>query len=84
MKEPRPSPPIDPLDVFDPARWGLCLAAILDLGLRLYCFWERYRHVFVSRTRDTSANAYLRSACLMRSQYRRTTLTCSAGMSWRE
>jgi len=59
MKKPRPSPPIDPLDVFDPARWGLCLAAILDLGLRLYHFWERYRHVFVSRTRDTSANAYL-------------------------
>lgn len=59
MKKPRPSPPIDPLDVFDPARWGLCLAAILDLGVRLYRFWERYRHVFVSRTRDTSANAYL-------------------------
>jgi SRSO17 transposase len=59
MKKPKPSPPIDPLAVFDPARWGLCLAAILDLGLRLYRFWERYRHVFVSRTRDTSANAYL-------------------------
>jgi SRSO17 transposase len=59
MKKMRPSPPIDPLDVFDPARWGLCLAAILDLGLRLYRFWERYRPVFASRTRDTSANAYL-------------------------
>jgi SRSO17 transposase len=59
MKKPKPSPPIDPLDVFDPARWGLCLAAILDLGVRLYRFWERYRHVFISRTRDTSANAYL-------------------------
>ena len=59
MKKPRPSPPIDPLDVLDPARWGLCLAAILDLGLRLYRFWERYRHVFTSCTRDTSVNAYL-------------------------
>jgi SRSO17 transposase len=59
MKKAKTSPPIDPLDVFDPARWGLCLAAILDLGLRLYRFWERYRHVFASRTRDTSSNAYL-------------------------
>jgi SRSO17 transposase len=59
MKKPKPSPPIDPLDVLDPARWGLCLAAILDLGLRLYRFWERYRHVFTSCTRDTSVNAYL-------------------------
>jgi len=59
MKKTKTSPPIDPLDVFDPARWGLCLAAILDLGLRLYRFWERYRPVFASRTRDTSANAYL-------------------------
>ena len=59
MKKTKPSPPIDSLDVFDPARWGLCLVAILDLGVRLYRFWERYRHVFVSRTRDTSANAYL-------------------------
>ena len=59
MKKTKPSPPIDPLDVFDPARWGLCLTAILDLGVRLYRFWERYRQVFVSRTRDTRANAYL-------------------------
>jgi len=59
MKKRKTSLPIDPLDVFDPARWGLCLVAILDLGVRLYRFWERYRHVFVSRTRDTSANAYL-------------------------
>jgi SRSO17 transposase len=59
MKKTKTPPPIDPLDVFDPARWGLCLAAILDLGLRLYRFWERYRHLFASRTRDTSSNAYL-------------------------
>jgi SRSO17 transposase len=59
MKKAKTPPPIDPLDVLDPARWGLCLAAILDLGLRLYRFWERYRHVFASRTRDTSSNAYL-------------------------
>jgi SRSO17 transposase len=59
MKKTKTPPPIDPLDVFDPARWGLCWAAILDLGLRLYRFWERYRHLFASRTRDTSSNAYL-------------------------
>ena len=59
MKKTKPPPPIDPLDVFDPARWGLCLTAILDLGLRLYRFWERYRSVFTSRTRDTSSQAYL-------------------------
>ena len=59
MKKTKTSPPIDPLDVFDPTRWGLCLTAILDLGLRLYRFWERYRPLFVSRTRDTSQQAYL-------------------------
>jgi hypothetical protein len=59
MKKAKTSPPIDPLDVFDPAHWGLGLAVILDLGLRLYRFWERYRHVFASRTRDTSATTYL-------------------------
>ena len=59
MKKTKTPPPIDPLDVFDPARWGLCLMAILDLGLRLYRFWERYRPLFVSRTRDTSSQAYL-------------------------
>jgi hypothetical protein len=55
VKKPKTPPPIDPLDVFDPARWGLCLTAILDLGLRLYRFWERYRLLFASRTRDTSS-----------------------------
>lgn len=59
MKKTKTPPPIDPLDVFDPARWGLCLTAILDLGLRLYRFWERYRPLFASRTRDTSSQAYL-------------------------
>lgn len=59
MKKTKTLPPIDPLDVFDPARWGLCLTAILDLGLRLYRFWERYRLLFASRTRDTSSQAYL-------------------------
>jgi SRSO17 transposase len=59
MKKTKTPPPIDPLDVFDPARWGLCLTAILDLGRRLYRFWERYRPLFASRTRDTSAQAYL-------------------------
>jgi len=59
MKKTKTPLPIDPLDVFDPARWGLCLTAILDLGRRLYRFWERYRPLFASRTRDTSAQAYL-------------------------
>jgi SRSO17 transposase len=59
MKKTKTPPPIDPLDVFDPARWGLCLTAILDLGVRLYRFWKRYRPLFASRTRDTSSQAYL-------------------------
>jgi SRSO17 transposase len=59
MKKTKTLPAIDPLDVFDPARWGLCLTVILDLGLRLYRFWERYRLLFASRTRDTSSQAYL-------------------------
>lgn len=59
MKKTKTRPLIDALDSFDPLRWGLCLAAILDLGLRLYQFWERYRQLFASRTRDTSHQAYL-------------------------
>ena len=71
MKKTKTPPPIDPLDVFDPARWGLCLAAILDLGLRLYRFWERYRPVFASRTRDTSSNAYLYLRALLTLEHER-------------
>ena len=59
MKKTKTPPPIDPLDVFSPARWGLRLTAVLDLGLRLYRFWERYRSLFASQTRDTSSQAYL-------------------------
>jgi SRSO17 transposase len=36
----------------------LCLAAVLDLGRRLYRFWQRYRRCFQTRTRDTSEQAY--------------------------
>jgi hypothetical protein len=52
------SPPIDPLDLFEPRRWGLCLEAVLELGLRLYRFWQRYRACFRNRTRDASRPAY--------------------------
>jgi len=31
---------------------------VLDLGLRLYRFWQRYRACFQTRTRDTSEQAY--------------------------
>jgi SRSO17 transposase len=45
----------------------LCLAVVLDLGLRLYRFWQRYRPCFRTRTRDTSeqAYAYLRAQLTM-------------------
>lgn len=59
MTNPKTSPAIDPLDVFAPARWGLCVTAVLDLGLRLYQFWKRYREYFATCTRDTSVQAYL-------------------------
>jgi SRSO17 transposase len=59
MKKTKTHVPIASLDLFDAPRWGLCLATILDLGLRLYRFWERYRSLFTSRTRDTSQQAYL-------------------------
>ena len=51
-------PPVDPLDLFEPGRWGLCLEAILDLGLRLHRFWQRYRTCFQTCTRDASLPVY--------------------------
>ena len=60
-----PLPPVASLDQFDPARWGLCLTAILDLGLRLYRFWERYHQLFITRTRDTSLHAYFYMRALL-------------------
>ena len=62
--------PIDPLDLFEPRRWGLCLEAILGLGLRLYRFWQRYRACFQTRTRDASppVYTYLRALLTLRSE----------------
>lgn len=43
----------------NPDRWGLPLAAVESLGEDLHAFWTRYRPCLRTRTRDTSANAYL-------------------------
>lgn len=46
-------------DLFAPDRWGIPDAAVARLGDDLYAFWERFRHCFRTRTRDTSHNAYI-------------------------
>jgi SRSO17 transposase len=45
-------------DAFDAQRWGLCSAAVKDLGKRLLGFWRRYRGCFRTKTRDGSEHAY--------------------------
>src|SRR3970282_459692 len=39
----------------DAARWGLNTAAIMDLGQRLYGFWERFSGCLRTHRHDTSA-----------------------------
>lgn len=46
-------------NVFDPERWGLPAKAVCSLGKTLRGFWERFRHCFRTRTRDTSEYAYV-------------------------
>jgi SRSO17 transposase len=50
--------PVQAIDVYAPARWGLLPEAISQLGVRLYQFWLRFSPCFKTRTRDTSGNAY--------------------------
>ena len=46
-------------DVFDPQRWGLPPEAVADLANRLQRTWARFRSCFKTKTRDTSANAWV-------------------------
>jgi SRSO17 transposase len=45
--------------LFDPNRWGLPDEAVAQLADALYCFWQRFRPCFRTRTRDTTTNAYI-------------------------
>lgn len=57
-------------DVYAPDRWGLPAEAISDLGNRLRHFWERFRHHFKTKTRDSAEHAwtYLRGLLLMKTK----------------
>jgi len=57
----------DEANVFDPQRWGLPDEAVADLADRLRRVWSRFRHCFKTKTRDTSAHAwvYLRGLLTM-------------------
>ena len=44
---------------FEAERWGLCEEAVASLGDDLYTFWEGYRSCLVTKTRDTSEQAYV-------------------------
>ena len=45
-------------DIYAPARWGLPEEAVADLGGRLWRFWERFRHCFKTKTRDSAGHAW--------------------------
>ena len=45
-------------DVFDPQRWGMPAEAAKGLPDRLQCVWERFRHRFRTKTRDTAEYAW--------------------------
>jgi len=51
----------------DARRWGLDEGAIESLGSDLYDLWDRFRHCFKTRTRDTSplAHVYLKGLLLL-------------------
>jgi len=53
--------------IFDPSRWGLPMEGVDDIAERLRNTWERYRHCFRTKTRDTSEYGwiYLRGALTM-------------------
>ena len=44
--------------MFDPERWGLPREKVTKLGDDLEEHWESYRACFLTKTRDTSWNAY--------------------------
>jgi SRSO17 transposase len=45
-------------DLFDPERWGLRVERIRRLPDELRGYWEHYRPIFTTQTRDTSEHAY--------------------------
>lgn len=49
----------DEANVFDPQRWGLPDEVVADLADRLRRVWSRFRHCFKTKTRDTSAHAWV-------------------------
>lgn len=79
MKQKTATPPAQKL--FDPAAWGLPLAEINLLGLRLQAFWERFADCFTTATRDTSEYALdvLSGLLRMTSERNFTNLARTAG-----
>ena len=49
----------DDRSCFEAERWGLSEEAVACLGDDLYAFWDSYRSCFVTKTRDTSEQAYV-------------------------
>lgn len=47
------------LNIFDPKRWGILMDAVEDLADRLERVWSNFRHLFVTKTRDTSEYALI-------------------------
>ena len=58
------------VDIFDPERWGLPVAAVTGLAERLHALWTRFRPCFTTTTRDGSPHAwvYLRGLLTMSSK----------------
>lgn len=70
-------------NVLDPVAWGLPLAEIKLLGVRLHTFWERFADCFTTATRDTSEYALdvLSGLLRMESERNFTNVARTAGES---